>query len=142
MSSPDPQNSSTVLRAVSATGASDIWAVGIATNLLTNMDGTLTEHWNGNSWSIVPGVNPYPGPNDLFGVTAVSPGDAWAVGVTGGLTLIGRWNGSSWSVFPSPNVTGGLNAATAITSCDVWTVGQTYVMNIGAQTLNEHFTCN
>jgi hypothetical protein len=71
----------------------------------------------------------------------VSPGDAWAVGDGGGLALIGRWNGSSWSVFPSPSVAGRLYAATAITACDVWAVGQRYVTDVGILTLNEHFTC-
>ena len=100
----------------------------------------MIEHWNGNSWSQVFGA----GPEDsaLYGVAAISPGEAWAVGDGAGLTLIDRWNGSSWSVFPSPNVTGRLNATTAITACDVWAVGQRYVPNTAMLTLNEHFTCN
>jgi hypothetical protein len=57
------------------------------------------------------------------------------------LTLIDRWNGNSWSVYPSPNVAGRLNAATAITECDVWAVGQRYVTGVATLTLNEHFTC-
>ena len=143
VASPDPQTSSNVLRAVSATGASDIWAVGIATNLYTNAYGPLIEHWNGNGWSVAAGgccsffLNRY-----LLGIAAVTTGDAWAVGTTDGVTYIERWNGSSWNDFGSPNVTGGLNATTAITACDVWAAGQTYVTNIGSQTLNEHFACN
>jgi hypothetical protein len=142
--SPDPQNTSSILRTVSATGAADIWADGFSTNLLTNRDGVLIEHWNGSSWSISAGVSPYPGPSDLYGAAALSPGDAWAVGGSGGLTLIERWNGSSWTVLTSPNPNGGdtLLATTAITSCDVWAVGETYITNIGFQTLDEHFTCN
>jgi hypothetical protein len=139
VSSPSPLGDD-ILRAISGTGASDIWAVGRSRNSFTFRTNTLIEHWNGNSWSQALGA----GGEDsaLYGVAAVSPADAWAVGDGGGLTLIDRWNGSSWSVFPSPNVTGRLNAVTAITACDVWAVGQRYMPNQGFRTLNEHFTCN
>jgi hypothetical protein len=39
----------------------------------------------------------------LAGVAAVSAGRAWAVGSTGGRTLIVRWNGTSWQRVHSPN---------------------------------------
>jgi len=141
VSSPNPQGPS-ILRGVSATGANNIWAVGDERNVFIETRHTLIEHWDGNSWSIIPGVSPIPGPSLLYGVAAVSTGDAWATGFTGAFTLIERSNGSSWSVFPSPNITGRLNAATAITACDVWAAGQRYVENQGFRTLNEHFTCN
>ena len=137
VSSPNPLGDN-FLSAVSATGANDIWAVGGYS--AGSQTSTLIEHWNGNSWSQVLGFGVEPS-SAAYGVAAVSPGDAWAVGDGGGLALIGRWNGSSWSVFPSPNVTGRLLAATAITACDVWAVGQRYVEGVGFQTLNEHFTC-
>jgi hypothetical protein len=138
VSSPSPQGDD-ILRAVSATGANDIWAVGRSRNPFTFMTTGLTEHWDGNAWSQVIGLAA--ADTALYGVAAVSPEDAWAVGDVTGLTLIGRWDGTSWSVFPSPGVAGRLNAATAITSCDVWAVGQRYVVNIATLTLNEHFTC-
>jgi hypothetical protein len=127
------------LSAVSATSANDVWAVGRSRNPFTLMTTTLIEHWDGNSWSQVLsfGVEPE---SAAYGVAAVSPGDAWAVGDGGGLALIGRWNGSGWSVFPSPTVTGRLLAATAITACDVWAVGLRYEEGVGFLTLNEHFT--
>jgi hypothetical protein len=142
--SPDPQNTSSILRAAASSGASDVWSAGYATNLSVNKDGVLIEHWNGSNWSLSSGISPYPGPSDLYSVAAVSPGDAWVVGTTGGLTLIERWNGSSWSVFasPSPNAGDSLLAAAPITSCDVWAVGETNITDVGAQTLSEHFTCN
>jgi hypothetical protein len=127
------------LQAVSATGPTDIWAGGWSRNPFNFRTGTLIEHWNGNSWSQVFGFGVEP-ESAAYGVAAVSPGDAWAVGDGGGLALIGRWNGSSWGVFPSPNVAGRLLAATAITPCDVWAVGQRYVEGVAILTLNEHFT--
>ena len=44
-----------------------------------------------------PGAQPQTGRRRLFGVTALSGNDAWAVGIAGGKTLIQRWNGQTWS---------------------------------------------
>jgi hypothetical protein len=137
VSSPNPQNDD-ILSAVSATAANDIWAVGRSRNPFTSRTSALIERWDGNRWSQVFGF----GADALYGVAAVSPGDAWTVGDSAGLSSIGRWNGSSWSAFPSPSVAGRLYAATAITACDVWAVGQRYVEGVGILTLNERFTCN
>lgn len=127
------------LSAVSATGSNDIWAVGRSRNPSTFRTSTLIEHWDGNSWSEVFGFGVEP-ESAAYGVAAVSSTDAWAVGDGGGLALIGRWSGSSWSVFPSPEVAGRLHAATAITPCDLWAVGQRYVTDVAILTLNQHFT--
>jgi hypothetical protein len=137
ISSPNPQGDN-FLSAVSASGANDIWAVGRSRDPFTFQTRTLVEHWDGNSWSEVFGFGVEPS-SAAYGVAAVSPGDAWSVGDGGGLALIGHWDGSTWSVFPSPTVTGRLLATIAITACDVWAVGQTFVEGVGFQTLNEHF---
>ncbi|HVS11152.1 MAG TPA: hypothetical protein VMS76_14880 [Planctomycetota bacterium] len=101
------------------------------------MTGGLIEHWDGNAWSLVNGAG-----GALYGVAAVSPGDAWQVGDHAGLALIGRWNGSTWEVSPSPSLAGRLFAATAITAGDVWAVGQRHVSGVGLRTLSEHFVCS
>jgi hypothetical protein len=141
VSSPSPSGDD-ILYAVSATGANDIWAVGRSRNSFTFVTSALVEHWDGNSWSQALGAGgEY---SDLFGVAAVSPGDAWAVGGTA-LTLIDHWDGNRWRVFPSPSVAGELHAVTAITPCDVWAVGQRHVttlLDLTLLTLNEHFTCD
>jgi hypothetical protein len=90
-----------------------VWAVG------SRGSQTLTEHWNGTSWGIVPSPNPLPttkGNNFLTGVTAVSSNDVWAVGSTldftqGGLeqTMTMNWDGSAWAVVASPNQGAGSN---------------------------------
>ena len=69
---------------MSAIAASDIWAVGCS-NYECNEIGaqTLTEHWNGSAWSIVPSPNPNPDNevyNLLAGIAYVSASDVWAVG--------------------------------------------------------------
>ncbi len=137
--SPNPAVSSNLLYAVSASGASDVWAVGSSRNLITAIEGTLTEHWNGARWSLAFGINDFF--STLYGVAAVSPQEAWQVGDFGGLAVIGRWNGSTWNVFPMPEVEGRLLAVTAVTPCDVWAVGQRSGQEAGLlQTLNMHYT--
>jgi hypothetical protein len=44
---------------------------------------TLFEHWDGSTWSIVPGAstNGTSALGRLFGVAAVSTGDVWTVGL-------------------------------------------------------------
>src|SRR5207249_2051684 len=83
-----PYNQGATFRAVAVVAANDIWAVGAG-------GGTLTEHWDGSSWTRVPSPNPGPGNNELYAVAAVATNDIWAVGSSyGGLrqTLIEHWN--------------------------------------------------
>src|SRR5690242_17321425 len=74
-----------------------------------------------------------PSPSDqnyLYGVSALSATDAWAVGLTWSgfgsyQTLAEHWNGATWTVVPSPNpdydpVLRGVDARAAN---DVWAVG-------------------
>src|SRR5579885_1098423 len=92
------------LYSVAGDSASDIWAVGAAYDS-TKGNLTLTEHWDGSSWSIVPSPNPgtatacgaqsYAG-SSLYGVSAISATEAWAVGEICpngfGKTLIEKWD--------------------------------------------------
>jgi hypothetical protein len=117
------------LRSVSATSASDAWAVG-ASCLQTNCTGsaqTMILHWNGTTWSQV--ASPSPDSSGLEGVTAISPTDAWAVGATvDGTThtsLILHWNGTAWSqvTIPALGPSPVLNGVTAISPTDAWAFG-------------------
>lgn len=64
-------------------------------------------------------------------VVALSPSDAWAVGLSrsaGGLarTLVVHWNGQRWSISASPNAGPGDNSLVSVaaaSSRDVWAVG-------------------
>lgn len=64
---------------------------------------------------------------DLFGVSADSPGDAWAVGVGPGVEGGGRslhWNGTSWERVTIPNASqNDLRGVSAISPRDAWAVG-------------------
>src|SRR5260221_617850 len=66
------------LNAIAADSTNDVWAVG-------GVSGggpaghVLIEHWNGSRWSVVPSPTIGTG-GRLWGVAAISPTDAWAVG--------------------------------------------------------------
>jgi hypothetical protein len=110
--SPNPGTTDSWVQGVAAINPNNVWAVGAYTT-----DGseqvTLTIHWDGNSWSVVPSPNVGPGLNILYSVAALSQHDIWAAGVhctgidfTGCQTLTMHGDGGSWSIVPSPNVPG------------------------------------
>jgi hypothetical protein len=68
------------LFSVAAVSANNIWAVGEFLDPSLNEYQTLTEHWDGTSWSVIPSPNATAGRNYLAGVTALSTGDVVAVG--------------------------------------------------------------
>jgi hypothetical protein len=131
--SPNPRNDvDSVLYSVSGVSANDVWAVGSSHNG-TLPSRTLTEHWNGILWSIIPSPSPDSQLNVLSGVAAVSANNVWAVGYRGSTqkdtpiqSLILHWNGAGWTQVPSPNIPGGANqlfGVHAISANDVWAVG-------------------
>jgi hypothetical protein len=148
-------NSSNNLLGVAALSANDIWAVGEFQANMSSLSQTLTEHWNGVSWSIVPSPNAQPGvfSNELVSVTTVAPNDVWAVGFyykpppmpAPSETLIKHWNGFNWSIVPSVNikpgvVDNGLLGVSAVAPNDVWAVGSYGDEPAQApQTLTEHW---
>lgn len=139
---PDPNNGmNTYLNAISATSASDVWAVGYeltGTTAANERYETYSLHWNGSAWAIVP-MPAVTGPDNLLdyefnSIDAISPTNVWAVGDSGdnadvggtpASTLIEHYNGTSWSIVPSPTVGTGptLTGVAAESASDVWAVG-------------------
>src|ERR1051325_3714934 len=86
------------------------------------------------TWELVPSPS-VPGVGQgLYGVTAISASDAWAVGdvynqaVGDQQTLTQHWDGIRWQTVPSPSVPGAYNHLTGVSgtsSKDVWAVGYT-----------------
>jgi hypothetical protein len=117
---------------VSALSVTDAWAVGLSASPSATFEShTLTEHWDGTSWSVVPSPSPASGPS-LSGVLALAPDDVWAVGSKSrGMadrTLIEHWDGSTWRVVPSPSLgaSADLNAVmTHGSSGRLWAIGVT-----------------
>ena len=130
--------------AVSADSPTDAWTVGTYCTAATcDSENTLTLHWNGTVWSKVASPNPGPVKDNLNGVTALSPTDAWAVGdycVHSGCsfrdTLTLHWDGTAWSQVASPTPRSGpqnyLSGVTATGTDDAWAVGSTILHWNGA----------
>jgi hypothetical protein len=133
---PSPSNTTvnSVLDGVTVVGTSQAWAVGTV-GCPADQSRTLTEHWNGTGWSIVPSHNGgVKGDHfsTLQAVTAVSSTDVWAVGAQAGIRnhvpatvpLIEHWNGTGWSIMPVPKAAiGVLESVSASSASDVWAVG-------------------
>jgi hypothetical protein len=116
------------LTGVSATSATDAWAVG--TSYTGSIYQTLAERWDGGAWSIVKTPNIGTLTNALTTTAAISETDAWAVGFYADgstfRTLAMHWNGSKWAVVATPNVGTGENqlmSISALATNDVWAVG-------------------
>lgn len=125
------------LNGVASISNSDVWAVGDSS--IVNSSGssssrqTLTEHWNGTSWSIVASPNLSTNATDansLKSASAVSTSDVWAAGSTsiaGAVNepLTEHWNGTAWSIVsvPSSHVGESLVSISADSSSDAWAVG-------------------
>jgi hypothetical protein len=108
---PSPANGAAgYLRGVSALSPTDVWAVG------SHGARTLILHWNGRRWTRTPSPNPGPAGagtvDELWSVSAIAAGDAWAVGSSAFArangarnlrTLVLHWNGRRWASVASPN---------------------------------------
>lgn len=130
---PDPSSTFNSLDGISATSASNAWAVGAAQTTAAGSD--LILRWNGTSWSKVKSPNPTAA--SLTGVSADSGTDAWAVGdycvsscggpgaVLDTMTL--HWTGAVWSKIKSPSPSGtGRNllfGVSATSATSAWAVG-------------------
>lgn len=110
-------------------------------------DRGLIEAWDGHRWTISDSPQPRSARDILFGASALSTSDVWAVGVQQGSsckfeTLVEHWNGTRWSVIPSPNPgsTGNhLYGVKAIGPDDVWAVGQQLGASSPDEALIEHW---
>jgi len=104
--SPNPSATHNILYGVAAISVSDVWAVG-AHQDASGLWHTLTERWDGSSWSVVPSVDSGHNGNQLYAVKANAPNDVYAVGQAAGArfpntALIEHWDGIAWSVVASP----------------------------------------
>jgi len=131
-----PREAMSWLTGVACSGAADCWAVGDYSYGAIYGTFTLTEYWNGKTWSIVSSPNP---PNSLnisfSAVTCTSATSCVAVGDGGSLmfsqgtlsTLVESWNGKAWSIVSSPNSTSWavniLSAVSCTASADCVAVG-------------------
>jgi hypothetical protein len=97
---------------VFARSGTDAWAVGYHVGEQDEIGRTLTMHWDGTAWSILPSPNlPVMAGQDralLWDVVALGPEDVWAVGsvfvedaVPSMSTLAMHWDGTGWTIVPT-----------------------------------------
>jgi hypothetical protein len=122
------------LTGVSATSPSAALAVGWSYFSGRDEQKSLALRWNGTAWRQVASPNPGPPGNvfaPLYGVSALSPSSAWAVGSrltgNGDWPLMLHWNGTSWVRVANPSSAGGqdsvLTAVSAVSRTSAWAVG-------------------
>jgi len=125
---PSPSTMNNVLDSVVVLTPCDAWAVGYDTGS-SGLNQTLTEHWDGSAWTVVPSPDVAGLGNVLNGVRAVSAADVWAVGASAApgveQTLILHWDGHTWQQVTSPNpgTRAGLGAVRTVSATDAWAVG-------------------
>ena len=92
---------------ITALSPTDAWAVGFSGT--GGHQQTLTEHWDGTSWNVIPSPSPGgTGQNTVIqDVTATPGGEVWATGgyLTAPTTAAAfalHWNGSSWAAVTLP----------------------------------------
>ncbi len=123
---------------VAAISANDVWAVGYV--ISAGVPRTLAEHWDGTQWSLTTTPSPSTVDNFLYGVSAVASNDVWATG-TGSGSLAIHFDGTQWTRVTSQNADGGgdLLAVKALSSSDVWAVGDYLTYTSTYRTLTEHY---
>ena len=141
--------SSSYLQSVTAVSENDVWAVGYYYGGNDGDGGTVIEHWDGTSWSLVPNADPADAFHaSLQGVSAQSRKDVWASGfyydpAGAGTTLIEHWNGKKWKHVDSPNSPNSpdteFHAISAVSANDVWATGFTTLTGSTFLPLAEHW---
>ncbi len=145
--SPVPSPFINALNGVSANSSRDVWAVGTFYDASSLASRTLTEHWDGRQWTVIPSPSAASWYSTLNAVVAVTPHNVWAVGAwidpgPGVLrTLTEHWDGHGWTLVDSPDVGSGYNSllGTAATNEAVWAVGYSTGDFANRQPLIERF---
>ena len=124
---PSPGTENNELEGVTVLSPCDAWTVGIVQDT-DGLNQTLTEHWDGTAWTVVPSPNVAGRNNILTAVRAESPTDIWAVGESflpgSEQTLILHWDGHTWAQVASPSPGRAyLQAVRAVSATDAWAVG-------------------
>jgi hypothetical protein len=99
-------------------GSSTAWAVGYSYDSNLAAYRTMTQRFNGTSWSIVPSLNASAtGYSQLNRVDATSTSNVWAIG-----SLVERYNGTNWVAMSSPAGVA-LRGLDVVSPSEVWVAG-------------------
>ena len=125
----------TALRAITPIpGSQQLWAVGyIQPSTNPGYTQPLIERWSGSAWQVVNGPALPQGAfgASVYGVTALSQTDAWAVGeyIASDHTIRAlalHWDGAAWTIASSPDTWGTLSSVAAHGTHDVRAVGHAF----------------
>jgi hypothetical protein len=130
----DTGNLEDSLSTISALSANDIWAAGSHFDASIGGTDALFEHWNGSTWSIVPGPSTVTrngidyAVGAITSLTAISSNDVWAATSVSNNNPVAfeHWNGTQWSVVFGAGVANSsatISSLAASSSSDVWAVG-------------------
>jgi hypothetical protein len=136
---------------VKAIANNDVWAIGHSTVYAKE---PVAAHWDGSNWSTM--FLPLPANADVStvfmdGIDGVASNDMWAIGryrangQLGYQPFINHWDGRAWSlvtpgVLPPEENIAYLLSIDAISTNDVWAVGESYSSSTGrTRTLIEHW---
>jgi hypothetical protein len=129
-------NGFATFRDVTATGAADVWAVGVVAG--NGAVKPLARHLGDRGWSSFAAPNPGVHGSGFQTVDATDPNDVWAGGFSclsascgpnggfGSRTLVEHWTGKSWTAVATPSPGTALNeirAVDALAPDDVWAAG-------------------
>ena len=123
-----------VLLGVSASSATDAWAVGFEI-VGRRQHATLLEHWNGNAWTVDKADAVTGSAAQLNGVVDLGRANAYAVGSGGSGSLLEHWNGNAWSPVMIPDAgfrPGSTQSIAATSASDIWVVGDSTNLTTGA----------
>ena len=124
VASPSPGTRDNTLTDVAGTAPNDVWAVGYSRDLPygNRARHSLVEHYDGSAWSRVPSPD-VDTQTVLYGVTALSSTNAWAVGYASNKgAVVMRFDGHSWSATTLPQLSS-LTAIAALSASDIWAAG-------------------
>jgi hypothetical protein len=135
--SPDPGTVFNFLYGVTAVSATDVWAAGSEIPDGSPLSTSLVLHWNGKKWSRVHSPTASKTSTTLYGVSAASASDVWAVGnacvgcgapgqTADAFTI--HWNGKRWSRAGSAGPSTGYNVLFGVKTLgpdNAWAVGDT-----------------
>lgn len=148
VTSPNAGSGDNALNGITALSPTNAWSVGYSSNN-GGPQQTLTEHWNGSSWSVVSSPTSGSLPNSFNSVVAISTHEVLAAGYNYNSqgfqqTLVEQWSGTTWNIMSTPNVDSNsdmLNGIARVPGTQkAWTVGTTYGSgSASSQTLTEFF---
>jgi len=130
---------------VAAISPTDAWAVGFYGDPQGRFNTARVLHWDGMTWAHYPAP---PGGSYafLYGVSADSATDVWAVGwwdaSNGSIhPLVLHFDGTAWTQVPAVSPTGGdeFESVAALAPDDVWAVGSRQPSFAEFQPLIEHW---